>query len=62
MEQPEDQRKGKAGDGRKQSILRKLLFGGILLFVIIASSFIAAIAYNNISLWSDGAFAGWIRP
>jgi len=42
---------------RKKSVFRKITLSGICLFVFIAVSFVAAIAYNNISLWSDATFA-----
>ncbi len=44
-------------DTKKRSVLRKIVFAGLGLFVFIAVSAIAAIAYNNISLWSDASFA-----
>ncbi|MFH1370627.1 MAG: hypothetical protein ABII09_05005 [Planctomycetota bacterium] len=42
---------------RKKAVFRKIAFAGLALFVFIAVSVVAAIAYNNISLWSDASFA-----
>lgn len=37
--------------------MRKIVFAGLALVVFITVTVVAAIAYNNISLWSDAAFA-----
>lgn len=41
----------------KRSFLRKITFMGLALVIFIAVAIVAAIAYNNISLWSDAPFA-----
>ena len=37
--------------------MRKIAFAGLALVVFVAVTVFAAIAYNNISLWSDASFA-----
>ncbi|MBN2019562.1 MAG: hypothetical protein JW749_04990 [Sedimentisphaerales bacterium] len=56
MEQTKDQSKYMAGNKKKRSTLRKLLFCAVVLFVVIIGVFVALIACNNISMWSDETF------
>lgn len=57
MEQVKKQETSGIKAAKKRSLLRKIALAGFGLFVFIAASFVAAIAYNNIALWSDAAFA-----
>ena len=57
MEQIKKQGENGIRDKRKQSLLRKIVLVGLGLFVFIIVSFGAAIVYNNITLWSNAAFA-----
>jgi hypothetical protein len=42
---------------KKRSVLRRIVFTILILVIFIFIFFAAAVAYNNISLWSDKTFA-----
>jgi hypothetical protein len=58
MEQPKVPKTDEVGGTKARSVLRKITYAGIALVIFIAVTVVAAIAYNNISLWSDATFAG----
>ena len=57
MEQMQKQEASEIKGTRKRSLLRKIAFAGLALVAVITITSVAAIAYNNISLWSDASFA-----
>ena len=62
MEQPKDLKADEAPESspaspKKRSILRRIVFTGLILVGFIVISFAAAVLYNNVALWSDEAFA-----
>jgi hypothetical protein len=58
MEPLKDQWASEAKGRKRRFALRKFVFVGLLLFVFIVVSVMAAIACNNVALWSDDTFAG----
>jgi hypothetical protein len=42
---------------KKRSVLRKIVFTSLILIIFIVIFSAVAVAYNNISLWSDATFA-----
>jgi hypothetical protein len=57
MEQMKKHEESEIKATNKRSFLRKIALAVLGLFGFIAVSFITAIAYNNIALWSDEAFS-----
>jgi hypothetical protein len=57
MEQMQKQEPNEIKVAKKRPVLRKIVFAGLALVAFIAVTFVVAIAYNNISLWSDASFA-----
>jgi hypothetical protein len=57
MDQMKQQEPSEHKGKKKSSFLRKIILATLSFIAFIAVTFVAAVAYNNISLWSDNAFA-----